>query len=278
MRRSAVVTFFLLLGVFLLVYQIPGVHAQRDACLMSGLSYLPVDMSGAGPSVDSSFSATLMGDALNITGHGVFPSCTPGVGMNFTLQKVRGAIVLTEVPTGGSQFKAVLTRSGKGPAFDHLEITQTGSPDFSSATADLLDNNGDCRYDTIEFAVFLPNGSTKVATDSALQGRTVNGQNFVLIPNPILTGVGPMPGPSFYLDQITCTRQVSEGVYIPATEDYSVLMQCGDTVFGPVLRNACVAAVPATSGAGVLFSLIGIAAVGIWAMRKTHFGNTLAGS
>jgi hypothetical protein len=312
MRKSAVFLAFLLFAALLLVHRVPGVLAQQvDQCTMSGSYWLPVDLFGGGlkPPPQSTpkeiadglldpypqdqgynpyFTAALSsGEVLLLTGHGIAPSCTSGKGLSYSIALKNGAITLMESNDDTSLFNAELTKRSYAQGYNHLDVTMTnatGDGNFTSATAVLVDTNGDCLYDTVEgFAKHV--GRPDLVFDTPLQGATdATGRHYVLIPKDIDIGLPrPIDGPSFHpLTSSGCgALQQSNGVYLPATSDNSVFLQCGDKFFGTALQAApCRASngVPTLSGFGALLSFLGIFGLGIWAMRKTHFGNTLAGS
>jgi hypothetical protein len=198
---------------------------------------------------------------LQITGHGVVPSCVPGKDMSFTLTK-NDENTLT---TFDGTFSGTATKAKGAPGYNHLRFYD---PHFGSGTADLVGN-------LIEVYV------GGVLFDSLLVPYTdpSTGQNYVKITNPIrLIGKAPISGPSFYLtDGVTCgSRQVAHAIYIPVKHDWSLEFKCGERTFGPVLYSGG-PVIPALSGLGLLVFSVGIFGVGIWAMRKARFGNTMAG-
>jgi hypothetical protein len=275
MRKSTIFTVFLLFSVMLLVLQIPGALAQEVPCLISGKDRLPVAMSEGGScdaDVLTYFTASfnLNTNLLTLTGQGIVPSCNPGQSLQYELLQDGNIITLTEVPVAGYHylFRAQLTRRSESGGFNHLSASVTPPQNFGSATADLVG-------DSIEGSV---NTSPVVRFSSQLEGCTdKNGQNYVVMSNPIPNSAGPaIDGPSFFMSCSPETSAPISKVYIPVNPDWSLSLTCGQRIFVPVLRDNN-HAVPAFTTYGLLLFCLSIFGLGIWAMRKTRFGNTLAG-
>ncbi len=170
-----------------------------------------------------------------------------------------------------NNFNATLTKQGGSPGYNHL-VTGALFPYFNSADASLSG-------DVIHGSVVMYHGGTSLLFDSPLEGCTSNGRNYVVMRNPI-PNPGHVPdsisGPSFYTAQDCGTSHPINAIYIPVRDNWSLDLQCDTTYFGPVLRDNN-RAVPAFSGYGMLIFCLGVFGLGIWAMRKTRFGNTLAG-
>ena len=294
MRKSTIFTFFILFCTLLLAHQIPEALAQvGDGCLISGYPYVYVQLSdpegsswavgasGGACDIDPTSLPTYFGaslapgtsaDRLQIVSHGgIYPSCqSPTKGLLYDISKpAEGTIFLTDA--SDPRFSATLTKQGGSLGFNHL-VTGALFPYFNSADASLSG-------DVIHGSVVMYDGGTSLLFDSPLEGCTSDGRNYVVMRNPI-PNPGHVPdsisGPSFYTAQDCGTSRQIEAIYIPVNANWSLDLQCDTTYFGPVLRDNN-RAVPAFSGYGMLIFCLGVFGLGILAMRKTRFGNTLAG-
>jgi hypothetical protein len=288
MRKSTIINVFLFFSVMLLVSQVPGVLAQ-DTCYMSGSDRLPVQLRVSGsagssggschPDFPTYFTATLNGNVLQLTPHGGIQTSCSGKGLQYQLTKNDDTISLIG-DTGGT---GTLTRPKGAAGYNHLTMTATEDY-FDSAEADLVGNS-------IEGSVHLPYTcppSTLLFNSPILETCTDNTdprnpQNYIVMTNPIpntLDPLNPIPGPSF-ITHCSTEKEPWETItpinkiYIPVDSQWKLTFTCGNVYFGQVGGDNH--AVPAFSGYGLLLFCLGIFGLGIWAMRKTRFGNTLAG-
>lgn len=291
MRKSTISTILVLFCTLLVAHQIPEALAQPTEvpCNISGHPYVYVQLqqNGAAPgplgasggacaieptSLPTKFGAYLTPgtstNALRIESIGdIYPSCGSTTrGLLYDISKpAEGTIFLTD--TSGPLFNATLTKQGGSLGFNHLAIYTLLN--FTNAIADL---RGDAIIGNVD--------GTDLLFDSPLEGCTSGGRNYVVLRNPIPNN-NPLfpipPGPGFWQDcQTSPSFKQIDAIYIPVNADWSLDFRCDTTYFGPVLRDNN-HAVPAFSGYGLLFFCLGIFGLGIWAMRKTRFGNTLAG-
>jgi hypothetical protein len=309
MRKNTILSCFLFSCALLLVCQIPGALAQTapdNNCTMSGSHWLLVCMDFLGPMAPPQltpqeisdglldpdpnqsgycayFHATLDNGDLAVIGNGVFPSVIwtqDTMHYALTQKDETISIISPEQYVGQTQISGFLTKTKGAPGFNHLEVEMINPIDVKSASAELVDKNGDGLYDSLEGLVKYVS-TPDLLFDSSLGGSMDQfGRKYVVIPGEINIGGATIPGPKLRISRPSGPwfgdPQVVKAIYIPLNDDYSLDLQCGSAKFGPVLRKAGFHAVPTFSGLGLMFFCGGVFVLGIWAMRKARFGNTLA--
>jgi hypothetical protein len=264
MRKGTALTFVLLFAALLLVHRIP--EAFGVACTMSGQDRVPVDM-GLGDTTYFTADWDPGTNVLHIMANGgIAPSCTPPPwSLDYLLTK-NEADTKIDI-TRDREFAATWRRNAGAAGFSNVEGFDSRSGNFY---AHLVGNRVE---------VF----SGGVLFDTPLVPYPPGEVQFVRITNPIaFLNHSPIPGPGFCVTVgPNCTCQVANAIDIPIAQDpqtqtWYLDLRCGDQTFGPILSGVA-PVVPALSGSGLLFFCVALFGVGIWAMRKARFGDTMAG-